>query len=82
MPSRVLDHWGLVRPYRFDRLLCLVSAGGLAVLVILYAIYCALTGELIRHTPREDYFVYLLALVLAGAALAPWPRLAVLPLAL
>jgi hypothetical protein len=82
MPSRVLDHWGLVRPYRFDRLLCLISAGGLAVLVVLYAIYCALTGELIRHTPREDYFVYLLALVLAGAALAAWPRLAVLPLAL
>jgi lysophospholipase L1-like esterase len=82
MPSRVLGYWGLVRPYRFDRLLCLVSAGALAVLVLLYALYCALTGELVRYTPRDTYFVYLLTLVLAGAALAPWPRLAALPLAL
>src|SRR3569833_3451324 len=82
MPSRVLGYWGLVRPYRFDRLLCLVSAGALAILVLLYALYCALTGELIRYTPRDSYFVYLLTLTLTSAALAPWPQLAILPLAL
>jgi hypothetical protein len=82
MPSRALDYWGLARPYRFDRLLCLVSAGALGILVLAYAVYCALTGELIRYTPREDYFLYLAALLLVGVALAPWPRLAMLPLAL
>jgi lysophospholipase L1-like esterase len=82
MPSRALDHWGLVRPYRFDRLLPLISAGVLGVLVLGYAVYCGLTGELIRHTPRENYFLYLMGLVLIGAALARWPRLAILPLAL
>jgi lysophospholipase L1-like esterase len=82
MPSRALDHWGLVRPYRFDRLLCLISAGALAILVLAFAVYCALTGELIRYTPREGYFIYLGVLVLAGAVLARWPWLAVVPLAL
>jgi hypothetical protein len=82
MSSRVLGYWGLARPYRFDRLLCLLSAGALALLVGGYGAYCALTGELIRYTPRDSYFVYLVTLVLAGAALAPWPRLAMLPLAL
>jgi hypothetical protein len=82
MPSRALDHWGLVRPYRFDRLLCLISAGALGLLVLVFAVYCALTGELIRYTPRQDYFLYLGALVVAGAVLARWPWLAIVPLAL
>ena len=82
MSSRVLGYWGLARPYRFDRLFCLLSAGMLVVLVGGYALYCALTGELIRYTPRDSYFVYLVGLVLARAALAPWPRLAMIPLAL
>lgn len=82
MSSRVLGYWGLARPYRFDRLLCLLAAGALVVLVGGYALYCALTGELIRYTPRDSYFVYLVLLVLAGAALAPWPKLAMMPLAL
>lgn len=82
MSTSVLDYWGLARPYRLDRLLCLLVAGALVVLVGCFALYCALTGELIRYTPRDSYFVYLVGLVLAGAALAPWPRLAMIPLAL
>jgi hypothetical protein len=82
MSSRVMRHLGLTRPYRFERLLCVFWAGILALLVIGFGIVCTLTGELIRYTPREAYFVYLVGLCLAGAALAPWPRLATLPLAL
>ena len=82
MSTCVLGYWGLTRPYRFDRVLCLLAAGALVVLVGSYALYCALTGELIRYTPGDSYFVYLVGLVAAGAALAPWPKLAMIPLAL
>ena len=82
MSSRVLHYVGLAQPRRFDRLLCLLSAGALVILGAGFAVYCALAGEWIRYTPRDSYFVYLLALVLAGAVLAPWPKLAMIPLVL
>ncbi|HSH99956.1 MAG TPA: hypothetical protein VLA02_05090 [Reyranella sp.] len=78
----MLQHAGLAKPYRFERLLGVLSAGVLALLVVGFGVICALTGELIRYTPRETYFLYLIGLCLGGAALAPWPRLAALPLAL
>lgn len=78
----MLQHVGLVRPYRFERLLCVLWAGMLTLLVVGFGVVCALTGELTRYTPREEYFVYLIVLCVAGAALAPWPRLAAVPLAL
>ena len=82
MSRWMLQHAGLAKPYRFERLLGVLSAGVLALLVVGFGVICALTGELIRYTPRETYFLYLIGLCLGGAALAPWPRLAALPLAL
>jgi hypothetical protein len=82
MSNWVLRHAGLARPYRFDRLLCVLAAGALLVLIGVCAVICALTGELIRYTPRDSYFVYLMVLTLAGALLAPWPRVSALVLAL
>lgn len=82
MSNLILRHAGLVRPYDFERLLCVLAAGLLALVVAACAIGCAIAGELIRHTPREDYFVYLLILVVAGALLARWPRIAMVPLTL
>ena len=82
LPTLILRHAGLVRPYDFERLLCVLAAGLLAIVVAACALGCALTGELIRYTPREDYFIYLAALVVAGAVLARWPAIAAVPLAL
>lgn len=82
MSDWLLQYAGLAKPYRFERLLCVLAAGVLALLVIIYGVVCALTGELVRYTPRDSYFLYLIGLTLAGALLAPWPRLAALPLAL
>jgi hypothetical protein len=82
MSTWILRYAGLARPYRFDRLLCVLAAGALLVLIGVYGVVCALTGELIRYTPRDSYFVYLVVLAVAGGLLAPWPRLAMLVLAL
>lgn len=82
LSTLILRHAGLVRPYDFERLLCVLAAGLLAIFVGAFALGCALTGELIRYTPREDYFIYLAALVVAGAVLARWPAIAAVPLAL
>jgi hypothetical protein len=82
MSNWVLRHAGLARPYRFDRLLCVLAAGALIVLIGACAMVCALTGELIRYTPRDSYFVYLMVLTLVGALLARWPWAAALALAL
>lgn len=82
MSNWVLRHTGLVRPYRFDRLLCVLAAGALLVLIGACALACAVTGELTRHTPRDSYFVYLLLLTVGGGLLAPWPRAAAVLLAL
>lgn len=82
LSTLILRHAGLVRPYQFERLLCVLVAGFLAIVVAACAIGCVVTGELIRYTPREDYFVYLGVLAVVGALLARWPRIAVVPLAL
>jgi hypothetical protein len=82
MQNWLLRYAGLTAPYRFERLLAVLAAGLVAIVVALTAVALAGSGELIRHTPRETYFLYLGALVLAGVALAPWPRLATLALSL
>jgi hypothetical protein len=70
----LLRHVGLLRPYRFERVLAVATALILAIAIFATAVYLAATGALTRHTPRETYFVYLAVLVLAGVLLAPWPR--------
>jgi hypothetical protein len=82
MSHRLLHHAGLTRPYRFERILAIVTAVVLAIAIAAAAAVLAANDELNRHTPREDYFVYLAALALAGALFAPWPRLSMLVLSL
>ena len=74
---RVLDHFGLARPYRFARtLLALV-----AVIVLLATGVSALvlwrTGELSLGTLRATYFYYLVGLVLAALIALRWTKLAI-----
>jgi hypothetical protein len=66
-----LDHFGLSRPYRFER----VILAGLAILLALFALVAAVwmraIDELPLPGPRGEYFLYLLillALVLAWSA--------------
>ncbi len=77
-----LDHFGLSRPYRFERVLL----GGLAVLLVLLALLAALwmraIDELPFRGPRGEYFLYLLVLFVSVLAAVRWPRLAALLLVL
>lgn len=82
MRNWLRGYFGFTRPYRFERILCVLAAGALALLVALAVLVCLATGELIRYTPRDSYFVYLAVLVVVGALLAPLPRLSALFLAL
>ena len=72
----LLDHFGLVRPYRFERTL-------LAVLAFIVLLATAITawllwkvGGLFPGTQRAVYFWYLLGLVLVALALLRWPKVA------
>jgi lysophospholipase L1-like esterase len=73
-----LDHFGLRRPYRFERAI----VGGLAVLLVLLALLAALwmraIDELPVRGPRGEYFLYLLMLFVLVLSLVRWPRLAAL----
>lgn len=82
MSTWLLGYVGLAKPYRFERLLCALAAALLALLLAISIVGCLMTGELIRYTPRDSYFLYLAILVVAGLALAPLPRLAAIVLAL
>ena len=78
----VLDHFGLARPYRFERtLLALV-----AVIVLIATVGLALVlwhaGELKPGTLRATYFLYLVGLVLAALLVLRWPKLAMALVAL
>ncbi|SEP46715.1 GDSL-like Lipase/Acylhydrolase family [Rhodospirillales bacterium URHD0017] len=71
-----LDHFGLSRPYRFER----VILAGLAILLALFALVAAVwmraIGELPFRGPRGEYFLYLLILLALVLTLVRWPRLA------
>lgn len=82
MQGWLLRFSGLTRPYRLERVLALAAAVVLAVVVAVAAAVLAADGELVRYTPREDYFFYLAGLIAAGALLAPWPRLSTVALSL
>lgn len=72
----ILDHFGLSRPHRFER----VILAGLAILLALFALLAAVwmraIDELPLHGPRGEYFLYLLILLALVLALVRWPRLA------
>jgi hypothetical protein len=78
----VLRHVGLATPYRFERLLAALAALVLLLAVLATAAGFVVADELARYTPREAYFWYLAGLALAGVVLAPWPRAAVVAIAL
>lgn len=78
----VLDHFGVARPYRFERtLLALVAlivllATGVLALVLWHA------GELKAGTLRATYFIYLAGLVFAAVVMLRWTKLAMALVAL
>ena len=78
----VLDHFGLARPYRFERTLLALVA--LIVLLAAAAVAAGLwhAGELRPGTQRATYFVYLIGLVLAALFVVRWTKLAMALVAL
>lgn len=77
-----LDHFGLSRPYRFER----VILGGLAIVLAALALAAAAwmraNAELPFDGPRGAYFLYLLILFAVVLVLIRRPRLAAVVLAL
>lgn len=77
-----LDHFGLGRPYRFERAIPTGLAILLGLLALVAALWMRAIGELPLNGPRGDYFLYLLILLALVLALVRWPRLAGLLLVL
>src|SRR5688500_20232308 len=77
-----LDHFGLSRPYRFERTILAGLAILLALLALLAAVWMRATDELQLLGPRGQYFLYLLVLLALALTLVRWPRLGGLVLAL
>lgn len=83
-------HFGLVKPYRFERTLSLMGAIFLGFLLAAAASALLLRDDspggasrgLSWGTPRCWYFLYMTSLVVLGAALAPRPRIAAVVLSL
>ncbi|WP_428663394.1 SGNH/GDSL hydrolase family protein [Reyranella sp.] len=90
MKQAILNHFGLTKPYRFERTSALVAALVLAAVLGAGTILILSRGGdeaggsrgLSWGTPRGWYFLYLGILVVAGAALAAWPRIATFVLSL
>ena len=76
MRRLLLDHFGLVRPFRFERTLLAVLAFAVLLAMAITAGLLWKTGELFAGTQRATYFWYLLGLVLVALALLRWPKLA------
>ena len=70
-----LDHFGLSRPYRFERAILAGLAILLALLALLAAVWMRATDELPLLGPRGEYFLYLLVLLALVLVLVRWPRL-------
>ena len=83
-------HFGLVKPYRFERTLSLMGAIFLGITVVAAASALWLRDDSLGSasrglswgTPRCWYFLYITSLVLLGGALAPRPRIAAVVLSL
>jgi len=68
-----LDHFGLVRPYRFERVAALAFAVLLALAVAGAALWMRVAGELPLRGPRGDYFLYLVTLLVLAVVFVRWP---------
>lgn len=82
MLERIRLHAGLVRPFRFERMLIVIWAMLLMIAVIGTVVGFVVAAELGAGSPRELYFIYIGGLILLGLALAPYPRVATFALAL
>jgi hypothetical protein len=78
----VLDHFGLARPYRFERTLLALVALIVLIATIGLALGLWYAGELKPGTLRATYFLYLVGLVLASLLMLRWPKLAMALVAL
>jgi hypothetical protein len=74
--NRWRAHFGLSRPYRFERTIIAAAALILAIVVVVTAAWLAAIEELHAGGPRAHYFLYLLVLLALAIALVPWPWLA------
>jgi hypothetical protein len=81
MRRLLLDHFGLVRPYRFERTLLAVLAFALLLAMAITAWMLWKIGGLSPGTKRATYFWYLLGLALVALALLRWPKVAMVLLA-
>jgi len=72
----ILDHFGLRRPYRFERVLLAGAAIVLALLGLLTALWMRAIDELPLSGPRGEYFLYLLILFALVLTLVRWAGLA------
>jgi hypothetical protein len=72
----VLNHFGLVRPFHFERTLAAAAALLVLLATVGLAGLLAAAGELRGGTVRATYFLYLVALLVGALAVLRWPRLA------
>jgi lysophospholipase L1-like esterase len=77
-----LSHFGLSRPYRFERIILAGLAVVLGMLAVGAALWMRSIGELPVSGPRGEYFLYLLALLVLAIGLVRWPWVAGMLLAL
>lgn len=74
-------HFGLARPYRFERVILSLIALVLMIALGVAAIWLCAIGQL-APGPRAGYFLYLGVVLLLALGLVRWPRIAAVLLAL
>lgn len=87
---RLREHFGLTKPYKFERTLVLLFGGVMiaAVAAVVIAIFARSGFEwgaargISWDMPRGWYFIYLAGLLTAGLAFARWPAVAAVLLSL
>lgn len=82
MLKRIQLHAGLVRPFRFERLLIVLWAMLLVTAVVGAVVGLIVAAEFSAGSPRELFFIYIGGLIVLGLALAPYPRVAAFALTL
>lgn len=76
----LLDHFGLVRPFHFERTLLAALAVAVLLAMAIMAWMLWKIGGLFPGTQRTHYFYYLLGLVAAALVVLRWPKLALVML--
>ena len=82
MTRRLVDHVGLAKPYRFERVFAILFALLLAVLAGADLVHYWRVGELTEGAPRFWYFLSLAVLLGLAVLGARWPRFAMVVLSL